>query len=119
MSKQPDYKKSPALAFISSAQPAEQVNDTQEAAKAPELPKHKQVNELSAEEITALITAGKISPEEITKYIQKINPNTKSRRVQLVLKPHVYQQAKNKADELHKSFNEFIETLILDYLDRN
>lgn len=119
MSKKIDYTKSPALAFISSA--AQQEPEETEIIKADPAPssKAKQVNELSADEITKLISAGELSPEQITQYIKQINPDKKSRRVQLVLKPYIYQQAKSKADTLHKSFNEFIETIIIDYLERN
>ena len=87
MSKQPDYKKSPALAFISSAQPAEQVNDTQEAAKAPE--------------------GMKLNPEYIEKYIEK-----RTRRVQIVLQPSLYERAKAKAESCGKSFNDYIHELL-------
>lgn len=119
MSKQPDYKQSPALAFLSSAKQAD--TKEPETVKQDPAPRaaHKAVNELSADEITKLIAAGALSPEEITSYIQRINPDKKSRRVQLVLKPYLYEQAKSKADSLHKSFNEFIECIIMDYLDRN
>lgn len=117
MSKKPNYKESPAVAFLTSTTQA----DTQEPTAPAPAPRaeHKAINELSADEITKLIAAGALSPEEITSYIQRINPDKKSRRVQLVLKPYLYEQAKSKADSLHKSFNEFIETIIIDYLDRN
>ena len=117
MSKKPNYKESPAVAFLTSAK---QENTQEPAAPAPApRAEHKAINELSADEITKLIAEGALTPEEITKYIQRINPDMKSRRVQLVLKPYLYEQAKSKADSLHKSFNEFIETIIIDYLDRN
>ena len=121
-SKKEDYTKSPALAFLTSAKQADtQKPETvkQDPAEPAPRTEHKAVNELSADEITKLIAAGALSPEEIASYIQRINPDKKSRRVQLVLKPYLYEQAKRKADSLHKSFNEFIESIIIDYLDRN
>jgi predicted DNA binding CopG/RHH family protein len=86
MSKKPDYTKSPALAFISSAQPAEQDN-TQEAAKAPE--------------------GMKLNPAYIEKYIEK-----RTRRVQIVLQPSLYERAKAKAESCGKSFNDYIHELL-------
>lgn len=45
----------------------------------------------------------------------KINPlyvETKSRRVQILLKPSNYQKAKDLADKAGQSFNDFINTLL-------
>ena len=135
MSKKIDYTKSPALAFISGAQETEQTTaaelpssqDPSTEQAAPAAPKStkrgstKKVryDEMPAEEGMKLIEAGKMTPQEIAGYMKTINAGTKNRRVQLVFRPNVYQQAKNKADELHKSFNEFIEMILLDYLNNN
>lgn len=139
MSKKIDYTKSPALAFISGEQETEQTTaaelpssqDPSTEQAAPAAPKsakrgnsHTQsakvrYDEMPAEEVMKLIEAGKMTPQEIAGYMKTINAGTKNRRVQLVFRPNVYQQAKNKADELHKSFNEFIEMILLDYLNNN
>lgn len=136
MSKKIDYTKSPALAFISGAQETEQTTaaelpssqDPSTEQAAPAAPKsakrgnsHTQsakvrFEELPIEEVTRLIEAGEMTPQQIADYMQTLKTGNKSRRVQLVLRPNIYQQAKNKADELHKSFNEFIEMILLDYL---
>ena len=86
MSKQPDYTKSPALNFITSAHAAEQVNDTQ-SERAPE--------------------GMKLNPEYIQKYIEK-----RTRRVQIVLQPSLYERAKAKAESCGKSFNDYIHELL-------
>lgn len=86
MSKQPDYTKSPALNFISSVHPAEQVNDTQ-SERAPE--------------------GMKLNPAYIEKYIEK-----RTRRVQIVLQPSLYERAKAKAESCGKSFNDYIHELL-------
>ena len=138
MSKKIDFTQSPALAFLSGAQTeqaeeAAELTSYQEAQQEQKKEKptkksriHSQAPsskvrfaELPIEEVTRLIEAGKMTPQEIAEYMQSLKANTKSRRVQLVLRPNVYQQAKSKADEQHKSFNEFIEMILLEYLNKH
>lgn len=114
MSKKIDYTQSPALAFLSEAQteqPEQQPRKEKTRSKV-------RFAELPIEEVTKLIEAGKMTPHEIADYMQSLKANTKSRRVQLVLRPNLYQQAKSKADEQHKSFNEFIEMILIEYLKK-
>lgn len=129
MSKKIDYTQSPALAFLSEAQAertespgpqeVQQEQEKEKPMKKSRTSSKVRFAELPIEEVTRLIEAGKMSPQEIAEYMQSLKANTKSRRVQLVLRPNVYQQAKSKADEQHKSFNEFIEMILLEYLNKH
>lgn len=84
MSKKPDYTQSPALAFISGAQPAEQVQSTE---KAPE--------------------GMKLNPEFVEKYIEK-----RTKRVQIIMQPSLYDKAKAQAERRGISFNDYVHKLI-------
>lgn len=79
-----DFKNSPALSFISSA---EQVKDTQSADKAPE--------------------GMRLNPAYIEKYIEK-----RSKRVQIIMQPSLYEKAKAKAESRGTSFNDYVHSLI-------
>lgn len=99
--------KSPALQFISEAQqqpPVAELNIT-DATYDP-----------TAEELEALAEYDKKptkAPGEKNKGGRpKSKGETKSKRVQLVLKPSIHEQAKAKADALGISFNEYITELI-------
>lgn len=85
MSKQ-DYTKSPALNFLTATEP-EQPAEIQSGDKAPE--------------------GMKLNPAYIEKYIEK-----RTRRVQIVLQPSLYEKAKAKAEALDKSFNDYIHELL-------
>lgn len=87
MSKKPDYTQSPALAFISGAKPAEQVKETQSPEKAPE--------------------GMRLNPEYIEKYIEK-----RSKRVQIIMQPSLFEKAKAKAESRGISFNDYVHKLI-------
>lgn len=89
MSKKQDYTKSPALQFISAAEQEQESKqpDTQSGGKAPE--------------------GMKLNPEYIEKYIEK-----RTRRVQIVLQPSLYERAKAKAESCGKSFNDYIHELL-------
>lgn len=55
---------------------------------------------------------GKIAPAPEGYYINPLYIEAKSRRVQLLIKPSVYQKAKEKADAQGISFNELINSLL-------
>lgn len=85
-----DYTASPALAFIKPA--AEQEQEQEQATNAP-----------------ASLTSRK-APEGM-----KINPlyiEKRTRRVQLVLQPSLYEKAKAQADRLGISFNDYVHALL-------
>ncbi len=87
-----DYTKSPALSFLSSAEQDPQEREREAAApqntdKAPE--------------------GMRLNPAYIEKYIEK-----RTRRVQIVLQPSLYDKAKERAAALDKSFNDYIHELI-------
>lgn len=54
----------------------------------------------------------KIAPAPEGYYINPLYIEAKSRRVQLLIKPSVYQKAKEKADAQGISFNELINSLL-------
>lgn len=85
MSKKPDFTKSPALAFISSA--AEQAEGAPESDNTPR--------------------GMKLNPEYIEKYIEK-----RTKRVQIVMQPSLFDKAKAKADSRGTSLNDYIHKLI-------
>ena len=91
MSKKIDYTQSPALNFISAAE-----NKTKGAA--PEL--------TPADDLTKP-EGMKLNPEYIEKYIEK-----RTKRVQLVFQPSIYEAAKERAAELHTSLNDYLHRLI-------
>lgn len=86
MSKKPDYTKSPALNFLTAKEP-EQPAEIQSADKAPE--------------------GMRMNPAYIEKYIEK-----RTRRVQIIMQPSLYEKAKAKAEALDKSFNDYIHELL-------
>lgn len=88
MNKKPDFKSSVAAAFMGGA-PAEDPTPAPlpESEKAPE--------------------GMKLNPAYIEKYIEK-----KTRRVQIVLQPSLYEKAKAKAKEQGKSFNDYVHGLL-------
>ena len=92
MSKKPDYTKSPALNFISAA-----ADDLTEGA-APEL---------TPADGQPKPEGMKLNPEYIEKYIEK-----RTKRVQLVFQPSIYEAAKDRAAELHTSLNDYLHRLI-------
>lgn len=92
MSKKIDYTQSPALNFISTAA------DDLTGGAAPELTP---AGEQSKPE------GMKLNPEYIEKYIEK-----KTKRVQLVFQPSIYEAAKDRAAELHTSLNDYLHRLI-------
>lgn len=94
-----DYGQSPALAFI---KPQGEQGETAAAEEPPaKAPKSKKPEKLR----TIVIPEGMtITPDM---FIEK-----RSRRVQLVLRPSVYEKAKAKADSLGISFNDYVHALI-------
>lgn len=97
-----DYGQSPALAFI---KPQEEQGET--AAETTEETPAKALKSKSKPEKLRTI----VIPEGMTitpdMFIEK-----RSRRVQLVLRPSVYDKAKAKADSLGISFNDYVHALI-------
>lgn len=95
MAKKIDYTKSPALAFIEPKAEQEQATETKQE------PKTKGGKGLRTITIPEGMT---LNPDM---FIEK-----RSKRVQIVLRPSVYDKAKAKADRLGISFNEYIHALI-------
>ena len=90
MAKKIDYTKSPALAFIDTPSQEEETitAPAAETTKSPEL------------------KGGKLSPT-------RFKPEEKrTKRVQLILRPSIYEKAKSRADSLSISFNEYVNALI-------
>ena len=98
------FKDNPAMQFIT---PPEEEADAQE-----ETPEELQEEKPKAKRPTAAPkAAGGINPPEG----YRMNPifvETKSKRVQLVLQPSLYERAKEKAWREHLSVNEYIHQLI-------
>lgn len=86
MSKKIDYTQSPALAIINPAGAAPEPTPADDLTK-PE--------------------GMKLNPEYIEKYIEK-----KTKRIQLVFQPSIYEAAKDRAAELHTSLNDYLHRLI-------
>lgn len=82
MSKKPDFTKSPALAFISSAAEGAPESDNTPRGM-------------------------KLNPDYIEKYIEK-----RTKRVQIVMQPSLFDKAKAKADSRGTSLNDYIHKLI-------
>ena len=80
-----DFKSNPALNFLNSDQVKEQ--GTQRAEKAPE--------------------GMRLNPEYIEKYIEK-----RTKRVQIIMQPSLYDKAKAKAASRGTSFNDYVHSLI-------
>lgn len=87
MKNKPDYTNSPALHFLSSAEQATSQSRETERTPAPE--------------------GMRLNPAYIEKYIEK-----RTRRVQIVLQPSLYDKAKERAASLDKSFNDYVHELI-------
>ena len=90
MSKKPDYKNNPAInspvfSILDNAREPE--HNTQRAEAAPE--------------------GMRMNPAYIEKYIEK-----RTRRVQIIMQPSLYEKAKAKAEALDKSFNDYIHELL-------
>lgn len=90
MNKQ-DYKKSPALNFLSAAEHDQDQTQTQGGTQ--------------SEDRTP--EGMRLNPDYIEKYIEK-----RTKRVQIVVQPSLYDKAKAKADSLNKSFNDYVHGLL-------
>jgi hypothetical protein len=78
-----DFKNNPALNFLNT----EQGKETQSKEKAPE--------------------GMRLNPEYIEKYIEK-----RTKRVQIIMQPSLYDKAKAKAESRGTSFNDYVHSLI-------
>ena len=90
MSKKPDYTQSPALAFISAAGDPRTLEAEQDLTGEQNKPE-----------------GMKLNPEYIEKYVEK-----RTKRVQLVFQPSIYEAAKDRAAELNTSLNDYLHRLI-------
>lgn len=111
-----------AMAFLSEEEPADidaRVGQPTPTPKA--MPTPKAAPENAAQKSTGAASLKKLDRRDIPKGF-KLDPRfveTKSKRVQLVLQPSLFLKAKEKADALNMSFNEYASQALAAFVEKD
>jgi len=113
----------PATAFISSAQPEPDTSYTQEAQNTRETQQTEDTTNTlyteDAQNTPQTTDTGNTDDTEYTQGIKKPNaPEQKTKRVNLLIKPSVFEDFKKVAHMKRRSFNDLYNMVIAEYIER-